>query len=194
MLTVLVTLDLDDHLLETVDGLVATILVELILEVTLSTLLVFAGAILVLVGNILLGVGLQLVLGDLCACGCVNSRRSVVLLITSCELGSVTRVTRSRGVGGLSGIAKSILGLVSVEGLLLVVVSLGLVLEVIPAEIRNIVPRVVLLWLVNLVELILRGVDLVCSLLGCITSHVPKKHSSILDCDILDRYFYNARA
>lgn len=194
MLTVLVTLNLNDHLLETIDGLVATLVRELILEVTLSTLLVCASAVLILVGNVLLGVRLQLVLGDLCAGGGINSGGSVVLLITSCELGSVTRVTRSRWVGGLSGITKSILGLVSAERLLLVVVRLGLVLEVVPAQIRNVVPRVVVLRLVNLVELILRGVDLVCGLLSCITSHVPKKHGGILDCDILDRCFDDTRA
>lgn len=179
ILTVLVTLDLDNHLLQAVNGLVATLLRHLILEVIGSAVFACTSLVLGLVRDVLPGLVAEIA-GTLASTGLgINTRVATGLLVTVCKLSGVSGVTRSTRVGSLSSVTKSALGLVLVEGLLFVVLVSGLLLQGRCRKIGNIVPCVVRSWLVNLVELVLRWVDLGSCLLGGITSHITDQNSGI---------------
>jgi hypothetical protein len=174
-----VALDLNDHLLQAVDGLLATLLGELLLHVVVGTVSGIASTLLGLLRNVLTGLLLETVSTLLKALGGIDTRVGVLLLIAASEVSDIGRVTRATGVSGLGGVTESTLGLISVKGLLLVVLRLGLVLEVVLGKVRNIVPSVVLSGLVDLVELILGRVDLVGRLLSSITGHISEENASI---------------
>lgn len=167
-LTVGVTLNLSDHLLQAPDRLLATLLRHLALEVVGGTVLSLVtllpgfvchvtGLILVLVWDVLLGNTLE-----------------VVKTLTSSVLG-IDIVTL---VGGVLALVGGSLHVISAERLLLLV---GL-LEAILGDVWGVVPGVVLSRLVNLVESLLVWVDLVSGLLGSITSDVASEKLSVVDC------------
>lgn len=147
-------LDLNDHLLQAVDALLAALLGKLLFQVVVGALSGLASTILGLLGNILTCLLLKTVSTLHGTLGGINTRVAALLLIAAGKVGSIGRVTRAAGVSSLSGVTESTLGLVSAEGLLLVVLGLSLVLEVILGKVRDIVPSVVFGGLIDLVEFI----------------------------------------
>lgn len=167
-LTVRVTLNLSDHLLQTPDGLFATLLWHLVLEIVGGTLLGLVtllpgavchalGIVLVLIWNILLGNTLEV----------VETRAGTVLSVNIITL-----------VGGVLALVGGGLDVVPAERLLLVV-SL---LQALPGEVWGVVPGVVLGRLINLVKSLLVWVDLVSGLRSGITSDVTSEELGIVDC------------
>lgn len=173
------SLDLDDHLLEAVDGLVAAFLGDLLLDVASTALSVLTSTVLSFLGNVLASSLMKLVGTVLSALGSVNSRVATITLVTGSKIGCIGRVAGASGVSNLGCVTKGASGLLSAERLLLVILGLGLVLKVLLGEIRNIVPGVVLGGSVNLVELLIGGVDLVSRLLSGITGHVSEEDRGI---------------
>lgn len=141
MLTVRVTLNLDNHLLHSPDSLVATLLRHLLAHVVLGSLdgliLSISGLLLVLVGH----VGLSLTL-EIASHGRYTSLCTVLVVATS-----VLRIVHTL-VGSLIG---SIGSLLAVERLVLVVGRRRLILEVGSRQLWGLMPSVILGGLVDLV-------------------------------------------
>lgn len=131
LLTVLVSLNLDNHLLQAVDGLVTALLRNLVLEVTFGTVSALASLVLGLVGDVLPGLVAQVACTLTGTMLGVHARVATLLLITVRKLGGISGVTGACGVSGLSGITKSIFGITPAEWLLLVVLAFSLRLQVV---------------------------------------------------------------
>lgn len=124
---------------------------------------------------------LEVVLGGIEARRCIDARVSAVLLVLCSKLGSIGRIARTAWVGSLSGISHCALEPIPVGRLVLVDSRLCLGLQVRDRKVGGIVPRVVSLWLVDLVELVLAWVDLCSSLLGGIAGNVPEEYNGVVD-------------
>jgi hypothetical protein len=114
-----VALDLNDHLLQAVDGLLAALLGELLLHVVVGAVLGIAGTLLSLLGNVLTSLLLETVGTLLETLGGIDTRVGTLLLVAASKVSDISGVTGATGVGSLSGITESTLGLISVKGLLL---------------------------------------------------------------------------
>lgn len=109
MITVLVALDFGNHLLQTPDGLLASFLWHLVLEVVGGAVLVLVGLILLVIGNVLVGAVLEGVQGGAATLLGVNARVSSTLLIFGSETSSSLWVTLARWVSSGGGVTCSIL-------------------------------------------------------------------------------------
>ncbi len=175
------SLDLDNHLLETEDGLVTTLLGQLVLHVVLGAVASVTSTVLGLVGNVGRGLvpeGLRTRLKTLLG---VHAGRGALALVLDGEVGGAGRITRVTRMGSLSGVAGGLVELVAIEGLLLVVLLLDLVAELVARHVGHIVPGIVVGRLVDLVELVLGRVDAVGGLLGGVTGDVAEEDGGILD-------------
>ena len=165
--TIGVALDFDNHLLETPDGLITTLLGHLLAQVVPRLLdgsaLGLLCVLLVLIWNVSFGLLLEVLNSSGCA-------------LTSSLL-IIARVTLT----GVDALLSSISSLVAVEGLVLVVLVGGLLADVLAGQIRNIMPGVVLGSLVDLAKFLLRWVDFASSLGCAVTSHVTQKDCSIIE-------------
>lgn len=175
-------LDLNDHLLESVDGLVAALLGHLVLEVVLGLVLGGNSGILGLVVNVAVSSSLELVSSSVGTSVGIDTGRSALLLVASGEVSSVGRVARARWVSSLASVTSSLLQVTSGYGLVVIVSLLHLRLDVTGGHVWNIVPGVVGSRLVNLLEILLIRVDLVGSLLSCVAKHIPEEELSIAHC------------
>jgi hypothetical protein len=129
-----VTLDLNDHLLQSPDSLVTTLLWHLVAEVVASLLLGgvldITGAVLVLIWNVLRSAVAELVNTRSNASSGIDARVAAVALILSSKLGRVAWVAGTAWMGGRGGVPGSladILGAkwsVSVNGLLQLALNL----------------------------------------------------------------------
>jgi uncharacterized membrane protein len=90
-------------------------------------------------------------------------------------LSGVARITGSVRVGSLVSVSNNLLGFLLANGQLV----LELVLEVTPGHVRVLVPNVVVSRLVDLVELILRRLDLVGSVHSGIAGDVPEQGAGV---------------
>lgn len=173
------SLDLNKHLLEAPDGLVATLLWQLVLHVVLAAVAVLAALVL----RVFIRVGGKLVLGILESSAgsllSINARRGTLLLVTSGEVSGISWVTRAAWVGSLGGIADDFLGLLLAKGRLVV----ELLLEVVAGKVWNIVPCVVVGRPVDLRKLLVGWVDLGGGLLCCVTCDITKEDGGIAHCE-----------
>ena len=145
-------LNLNNHLLETVDDLFATLLGHLLLEVVLSALSLLTTLLLLVLRNI----GVRLLLG---------------LFFQVLDHALVRPL--------LLGLVGGILAFVGRNLLATLVLGLGLLLHAF--EVRGFVPCVVLSGSINVVELVFGWVDLVGRLLRTITGNVTSKYETVLD-------------
>lgn len=181
---VLVSLDLHHHLLQAPDGLIAALFRHLRVEVVLGLVLgVFLGLLRLLLGVVirvvvsLLLEGVQALLGTSFG---INAGVASLLSVLSAQASSIAGVAGVARVRRLGGIARSLLEILRVDGSVLVDGLLQLVLQVASREIGGVVPGVVGGRLVDLLQLILRWVHLVCRLLSDISSHVAEKNRGIV--------------
>jgi hypothetical protein len=155
IVVVLVTLDLNDHLLQTPDGLLTALLRHLLLKVVLGAVTVFPASLLVFLGNVLVKTLLKLVGAGADAVNHVHTRVDSQALIFSGTLGGHLGVPVTKGIGGLSCVASNIPELVAVDWLVAVQFLTELRLDILSGEVGDIVPLVVGRRSVDLVELLL---------------------------------------
>ena len=139
-LTVLVALNLNDHLLQTVDGLLTTLFWELVLKVTLGLTGGLTSSVFGLLRHILGGTILQVLHSRSSARLSVNTRVGAVPLVTCRRIGSMARITRATRC--LARVTDSILHLRAREWLLLVHMASHLILQIIPGG--DVMPGVVI--------------------------------------------------
>jgi hypothetical protein len=177
-LTVLVTLNLDNHLLETPDDLLAALLWNLLLEVLVGALTVLTGLVFLVLGDVLLGGLLQVLNALLSTSARVDTCVARLLALTSSEVSCVGRVARTTWVSGLGGIAKGILcvALANREA------RLDLAPQVVLGKVGSLMPCVVVGWLVKVGKFILGRVDLVRGLLRCIACDITEKYGGVRNC------------
>lgn len=173
-------LDLNDHLLQTVDGLVTTLLWKFVLNVTLGLTGSLTSSVFGLFRDILRGLVLQVLHSRLGARLSVHTRVGPIPLVTCRQVSSLVRVPRATWVRGLSRVSRSVPHIGARERLLLVNLTPHLILDVVPR--RNVMPGVVIGRAVNLCELILGWVHTVSCALGGIAGHVTKENSGIAHC------------
>lgn len=145
-LTVLVALNLDNHLLQTVDGLLTTLFWELVLKVTLGLTGGMTSSVFGLLWHILGGTILQVLHSRSSTRLSVNARVSAVPLVTCRRIGSVARITRATRC--LARVTNSIPHLRAREWLLLVNLASHLILQIISGG--NVMPGVVIGGAINL--------------------------------------------
>jgi hypothetical protein len=186
LLVILVTLNLNNHLLQAPDSLVTTLLRHLLIEVVLGILLGGisspAGPLLGLVVDVVGGLVLETLETLRGTGGSINAGvrgSTLLLLLASSKISGITGVTGAAWVSSLSRITGSILHVLSREWLVLVDNVLGLRLELTNGW--NIVPGVVLGRVVDAVESLPVRVDLLGSLLGSITGNVTQEYGSVAD-------------
>lgn len=176
------TLDLDHHLLQAVDDLFSALLRNLLLEVLLGLLAVFADLLLVVLVHLVPGLGLCALSSRLGSSSRVRaSGLSVALLLR--EFGSVVgiRVALAVRVSGLSGITSDLLHIILGEW----DSRLDLALDVILGEVWGLVPSVVLCRSIDLLELLLIRVDGRGSVLSSIACDVAEEGNGVADCELL---------
>lgn len=168
------SLNLNDHLLQAPDKLLTPLLGHLCLEVVLATLTDLLGPLLV----VLAGVGRDLLLEvgsrDLSA-GARVGLGSALLLVLSCTLSCIGRVTRAIRVGCLGGVTASLLDILLADGN----ARLELLLKVVLVKVGSLVPGVVVGGSVDVLELLVCRVDLVRRLLCSIASNVAKEDAGV---------------
>jgi len=152
-----VALNLGNHLLQSPDGLVTTLLGDLVVEVVVATIAVLPHTVLVLVGHVLLG-------------GVLEVGEAGGGTLTGVDI-----VTTALVLGGVASLVSSSAGVVAAEGL----PGVDLAFDVVSRHVGNIVPGVVIRGVVDLVQLVLAWVDLVGSLGGGVTSNVAGKDGGI---------------
>ena len=168
-------LDLNHHLLEAPDCLVAAVLGHLLAKVVLgallrilfgleSSLLVFLGLVLVLIRHVLVCCLLQVV-------GCVRQASPTSLL----------RVIGRVVLSVVHSLLACLLNIALAEWLVLSILILCLGLESTGVQVWDVVPCVLWSRLVDLVEAVLIRIDSVCRLLGSITSHIAQEDTSIAE-------------
>ena len=143
-------MDLNDHLLQAPDELLAPLLGHLALEVVLGLLANFLGLLLVVLVNVG-GGGLLEVLGGGSGASTRVSLRRALLLVLGGALSSDSWVGRAVRVGGLGCVLACTLNILLADG----DARLNLTLEVILGKIRSLVPDVVLGGSVDVLELVL---------------------------------------
>lgn len=167
-------LDLNDHLLQAPDELLAPLLGHLALEVALSTLTVLLGLLLVILVHVSGGLVLQVLCGNL-STGTRVGLSGALLLVLSSELSRSGRVTGAIRVGSLGAVASSLVNVLLADGH----ARLGLVAQVLLRKIGSLVPDVVLSGLINVGKLVLRRVDSVGRLLRGVTGNVAEEDAGI---------------
>jgi len=171
---ILVSLDLDNHLLHSPDGLVAAVLWDLVLEVARSPVLVLASAILVLVGDLLVGTVSDVVDTSLKTTLGVDAVILTIALFGNSMMGKVPWIGLSIRMGSLGSELSSSLCVITAEWLVAVDLLASRLLEVLSREFWNVVPCVVVGWSVNLVQLFLAWANAAGGLGGGITDNVSK--------------------
>lgn len=167
--TVGVALNLNNHLLQSVDCLLAALLWHLLLEILVGLLAVLASLLLLVLVDILINGLLGLGLGSLG--GIVEVKVSGLVALLSIFLGNLRSVGWVAGavrVGSLCDISSSLLGVALADWNL----GLDLAPNVVLAKVRSVVPRVVWRWLVEVLQLLLVWLDGGCRVLCRITSDV----------------------
>ena len=149
-LTVLVTLDFNNHLLQTPDELLAPLLGHLALEVVLGLLANFLGLLLVVLVDVG-GGGLLEVLGGGSRTSTRVGLRRALLLVLGSALSSDSRVGGAVRVGSLGGILACTLNILLADRY----ARLNLTLEVILGKVGGLVPDIVLCGSVDVLELVL---------------------------------------
>lgn len=167
-------LDLNDHLLQAPDELLAPLLGHLPLEVALSTLTVLLGLLLVILVHVSGGLVLQVLCGNL-STGTRVGLSGALLLVQSSELSRSGRVTGAIRVGSLGAVASSLVNVLLADGH----ARLGLVAQVLLGKIGSLVPDVVLSGLINVGKLVLRRVDDVGRLLRGVAGNVAEEDAGI---------------
>ena len=175
-------LNLDYHLLETVDALLATLLRQLLLHVITRLTLKVASTILGLVRDIGRGPGLELIDACLSAGAAVDAGRSVVLSVVGGHSASITGVARIAGMGRLRDITSHVAKFLTVGRLLLVELAARLVAQVRGRKVRSVVPRVALGGMVDLAELIFRRRDAAGGRLSGLAGDIAKEDGGIAHC------------
>lgn len=170
-LVILVALHLNDHLLQAPDGLLTALLRHLALEVVVELVATGASLLLILLGNL----GSKLLLALLQPGLSIESSVGAGLALVGTELSGITGIARSLGVSSLVSITNSLLDILLANGHPL----LDGVLEVVLGEVGVLVPSVVLSGLVNLLESLLRGSDLVGGVLSSIASNVAEEGTGV---------------
>lgn len=170
-LVILVALHLNNHLLETPDGLLAALLGHLALEVVVELITTGSGLLLILFGDLLA----ELLLALLKAALCIQASVVASLALVSTELGDVTWITRPLGVGSLAHITGDLLCILLANGYLL----LDSIPEVALGEVGVLVPSVLFSRLINLAKSFLRRSNLVGSVLSSVASDVAEKSGSV---------------
>ncbi len=160
------TLDLNDHLLETPDSLVATILVELLVGVVLGVLdrgvLGVLHVFLALIRNVLLSL----------------SREVLCSLLESCAT-SFSVIVAWVLLSTVHALIGSILSLFTAEWLVLVELITSLGSEVVSRQIGNVVPRVVFGRIVDSVQSVFGRVYLACDILSSIASNIAHQGNGV---------------
>jgi len=177
---IVVSLDLDHHLLQSPDGLIAAFLWKLVLEVTRSSFTVLAGAVLVLIWELLVGTLLDMVKTTLETTLGVDAAVFAAALFGSSLTSNVPWIRLSVGIGSLSSDLSSSLCVVTAEWLVAVDMLACSLLKVLSREFWNVVPCVVLGWSVDLVQLFLAWTDVASGLGGGITDNVSENDLGIL--------------
>jgi len=171
---ILVSLDLDNHLLQSPDSLVAALLWDLVLEIARSSVPVLASAILVLVRDLLVGAVSDVIDTSLETTLGVDAVILTVALFGSSMMGKVPWIGLSVRVGSLSSELSGSLCVITAEWLVAVDLLAGRLLEVLSREFWNVVPCVVVGWSVDLVQLLLARANVAGGLGGGITDDVSK--------------------
>lgn len=177
--TVLVSLDLNNHLLQAVDDLFAAFLWHLALEVLTGALTELASSLLLLLAGVLVHAVLQSTSRGIGTGRWVHACALLALaLLLSGKVGSISWIARTRWVGSLGGVTSCVLQilLANWNG------AADLLLDLSSGEIGGLVPCVVLGWLVNLLQCLLVRVDFGGSLLCGVTSNIAEKSDGILHC------------
>jgi hypothetical protein len=164
--TIGMALDLNNHLLETPDGLIATFLGHLLAEVVLGGLQGSILGVLRLLLSLIWDVGLCLLLQV------TNS--SLRTCLSSSLIGGL-------GLRRVSALVSGSSNVVTIEGLILVVDITSLLLDVLLRQIGDIMPSVVFRWLVDLAESLLRWLHFAGSVGSSIASHIAEKNASIVE-------------
>ena len=173
------TLNLHDHLLEPINGLIATLLGELLVDVVARLVGDLTTTILGLVGHVGRGLGLERLDTGSSASTAIDAGRGVILLIMSGQATGVARVTGTGWVGVLSGIPGHITQVLPIDGLLSVELVLGLFLEVLTGEIRGVVPGVALGGTIDLAQLVIGWVETIGRILGSVPGDVTQEDGGV---------------
>lgn len=178
---VLVALDLDDHLLETPDSLLAAVLGHLLLEIVLGAVAVLATPLLLVFGRVLVDTTLEIV-NPLAEAGRdVDTSVGSLALVLSGDLGSLARVPGSIGVGSLGHVSSDISKVIAIDGLVAVNLLTELLFEVVPRKVGGVMPLMVGGGGVDVVELILRRVHAASSLGSSIAANSSKEYNSVIE-------------
>ncbi len=182
LVVILVSLDLNNHLLQSPDGLLTTLLwhvrVEEVFGLQLASLLDITSVVLGLWVNVLIGTVAKSVNPLLGPTSCIDTRLSgAASLILSSESGSVLWIVSATRVGLLGSIAGCIMEILSVSWCVLVDGFFELLLELVP--VWSIVPSVIIGRSVHVATLLLRWCDLVGALACGIGSHLTEENGGI---------------
>ncbi len=154
-LTIGVALNLNHHLLQTIDGLLATLARQLVVEVFARVASNVPGTISGLVWHICRRPLLQRVDSGMSSSTTIEARRSIVLLVMGSEPASITGVSCAARMSSLRGVTGNTAQILSVNRLLPIELAHGLVLEVFARQIRGIMPGVAIRRAVDLVKIVL---------------------------------------
>lgn len=150
-------LDFNDHLLETPDGLITSFLGHLLAEIVLGVLDCGVLSVPRLLLGLVWDVGTSLLLQV------ANSSPS-----TGLSTGLIVWLI----LGGIGTLVSSCIDVFAVEGLVLVVDITGLLLDALSRQLWNIMPSVVVGWLIDLAKFVFRRANFVGGVCGSITCHV----------------------
>jgi hypothetical protein len=178
------SLNLNNHLLQAPDGLFASLLGHLALEVVLPAGFVILRLVLALVRN---GVRSLIFHSAKSSCGASNRIQacgltSTFLLLTSSQVSSGGGITVAIWVSSLRGIASGLLCITFAERNL----GLDLVTKGGRRQVWDVVPCVLFSWLIESAESILGRLNLASSLGGSVASNGAEKDSGVAYWEMLE--------
>lgn len=172
------TLNLNNHLLQPINGLLTTFLRQLLIEKLPGMTYGVLGAILGLIRNVgRSAISKRVDSGGSSSLG-IHAGRSSLLGIVRSKVGSIPRIARPSRVARLSGIASRIAHVLRAERLLLIILVSSPSLHV--RHGRNVMPGVGVGRTVNLTELVLRGLNTTRRLGRSVTGNVTEKEGSVV--------------
>lgn len=145
------TLNLNNHLLETPDGLITALLWHLLFEIFPGMTGSVAEAVLGLVGHIGRGAVFKRVDPSRGTAPSIHAGGGAMLGIVSSKPSGITRVASATRMSILGSVTSRIAKILAIERLLLVELSLGLILDILPGEIGNVMPGVIISRAINLI-------------------------------------------
>jgi len=178
LLVVLVVLNLNNHLLQSPNGLIAAFLWDLILEIAGGSVAVLTGTVLVLIWNLLVGTVLDVLHTSLKATLGINTMILTMAALSSSMMSNVPWISRSGWIGSLGSELSGGSSVITADWLVAIDLLSCSLLKILPREFWNVVPCVVIGWSVDLIQLLLAWANAAGGLGSSITDAISENDLS----------------